>query len=193
VSARLNNGAPTAGAVKTEIDKLRDEFEARLKAKDEDLEKKTAAQQQQSVEQARRQVQAEAAGFWESTGKEFPLLEGLGTPAQIAAELARRVEAAYHATTKRDESGRILVGGEILPLQKVAELWEGELVAVAEKAAASEKYAGRFKPKDVGQPQGRTLSNDLTGTTPGQRQPPASDEERRARAVSAYLAAARKT
>lgn len=196
VSEKLNGGAPTASTVALEVDRLREEFDAKLKKelaqRDEKAKQAESAQQQRALEEARREVASDASRFWTAKQAEYPLMSGIGTPEQIAFELASRVEKHYLATIKRDEEGRVVADGEILPLQKVAELWEGALVKVVERAATSEKYAGKFQ-KSAAQPQSRTLSNDLTGTTPGPRTPPATLDEKRERAYAAYAAAARKT
>ncbi len=198
VSAKLNNGVPTADVLASEIAKVEEKFEAKFKAREEELAKQTAAQsaaqREAELNQARRQLTAEAAQVWKAKADEYPLVAGLGTPEAIAAELARRAEAHYNRTTKKDETGSILVDGEVPSLQKLAESWEGELVALAERAAAHAKYAGKFalksaapvSPNVVQQPR-RTLSNDLTGRTPA-RSAPANDSEKRERAIAAFEA-----
>ncbi len=199
MAEKANGGAPAADVVASELARLREEFDAKLAKRDEDAKKHSETQRNQGVEQARRQLTGDAAQLWQAKASEFPLVDGLGTPEQIASELASRVEKHYLRTTKRDDEGRILSDGEIVPLQKMAELWEAELVRLAERAAGHSKYAEKFAPKpavvapkDVGQPQRRTLSNDLTGSTPA-RSAPASEAERRARAIAAYEAKGRPT
>lgn len=194
INAKLNNGAPTADAVALKLAEVEEKFESKLKARDEAQTKALAEREAASVAESRREQLAVASEFWTNGSKDYPLVEGLGAPEQVAAEIARRREAHYEATMKRDESGRFLAHGQIIPLQKVAELWEAELVKLAERAAGHEKYAGKLAPKpavaapkDVGQPQRRTLSNDLTGSTQT-RSAPANDSERRARAIAAYEA-----
>lgn len=189
---KINGGAPTADVVASEMAKMEEKFEARLRERDEQAEKARADAELQSVAQSRREQESLASEFWGSVSKDFPLVEGLGTPEEVSKELARRREQHYDSTSKRDESGRLIVHGQILPLQKVVELWEGQLVKLAERAAGHEKYAEKFRPKpavaapkDVG--QRRTLSNDLTGSTPA-RSAPANDVERRARAIAAFEA-----
>lgn len=194
VTERVNGGAPTADVVASEIGKLREEmeakFEAREKARAEEHAATSQKQQAQSLADARQQLGREASQMFAAKSAEFPLVVDLGPPEAVAAELARRVEEHYWSTVKRGASGEILEDGEIIPLTKMAEQWESQLVAVAEKAAAAPKYADRFKPKSAGQPR-FTLTNDLTGSTSAKR-PPVNDDERRARAIAAYEANARK-
>lgn len=192
INAKINNGAPTSDAVALKLAEMEEKFESKLKERDEQQTKAQQEAQAASVEESRREQKQMASEFWATAGKDFPLVDGLGTPEQVAGEIARRREAHYNATMKQDENGRLVAHGQILPLQKVAELWEAELVKLAERAAGHEKYAGKFAPKvaapkDVGQPQRRTLSNDLTGSTPA-RSAPANDIERRERANAAYEA-----
>lgn len=190
VAEKINGGAPTADIVASELAKMEEKFEAKLAAKDAEQRKAQDAAQAQAVTQAERQLAAEGGQFFKSKSADFPLVADLGTPEQVGAELARRLKTHFHATTQRDESGQILMDGEILSLQKIAESWEGSLVALAKKAAAHAKYAEQFKPnaapKSAAQPvERRTLSNDLTGSTPS-REPPRSDAERRERALNAW-------
>lgn len=198
VAEKINGGAPTGDVVASEIAKLEEKFEARLKARDEEAAKATEAGRTQTLENSRRQLASAAAEMWSKAGGEFPLVESRGTPEQIAGEIARRVEAHYLGTTKRDEEGRVVLDGQILPLQKVAELWEAELVKLAEIATGHQKYASKFAPKSAvvaptsAAPKSveprRTLSNDLTGrSTPATRQP-TNDLERRERAIAAFEA-----
>jgi hypothetical protein len=189
---RVNGGAPTANTVALELAKMEERFEAKLKAKDEEFEKRQQSSQAQSVDVARRQLAHEGVSMWKAKSAKFPLVSDLGSPEDIGAELARRVEMHYLQTTQRDEAGNIIADGEVMPLTRVAESWENSLVAIAEKAAAHQMYAEKFKPKsqtvapkDEVQLTRRTLSNDLTGSTQSQK-PPMSDAERRERSVAAW-------
>lgn len=206
VAEKLNGGAPTADVVASEIAKLREEFEARLTAKDAERTKALEESAKQSASHARQQLRSDGMAFWKNSGKEFPALEGLGGEEEIGQMLAQRLEQHYNSTCKRDEDGRILADGEILSLKQVAEALEAQVLSLAEKAVHHAKYAERLGPKKaqpatpaVGGPsyaqssaQRRTLSNDMTASTTTTRAPPVSDEERRERAAAAYLQAARK-
>jgi hypothetical protein len=191
INAKLNGGAPSADVVALKLTEMEEKFEAKLSKRDEEAKAAQAEAVKTQVAEARREQVAFAAEFWASASKEFPLVDGLGTPEQVAAEIARRREAHYDATKKTDADGRFVAHGQILPLQKIAEMWEGQLVSLAQRAAGHAKYAGKFAapavvaPKHVDQ-QRRTLSNDLTGSTP--RSAPVSDSEKRARAIAAYEA-----
>jgi hypothetical protein len=194
VQTKLNGGVPTADVLASEVSRLEEKFEAKLKARDEEHAKSQQESTRAAVEQSRREQVSLAGEFWTSASKDFPMVDSLGTADQVAAEIARRREAHYDATSKRDEEGRLIAHGQVLGLQKVAELWEAQLVGLAERAAGHEKYAGKFvkqpavaAPKHVDQQQRRTLTNDLTGSTPA-RSAPANDIERRQRAIAAYEA-----
>lgn len=194
VQTKLNGGVPTADVLASEVARLEEKFEARLKSRDEELAKSQVESSRAAVEQSRREQVSLAGEFWTSSEAEYPLVAGLGTAEQIAPELARRRESHYDSTSKRDENGRLIAHGQVIPLQKVAELWEAQLVQLAERAAGHQKYADKFAPKSVvaapkhvDQQQRRTLTNDLTGSTPA-RSAPATDIERRQRAIAAYEA-----
>ncbi len=187
VQTKVNGGAPTAGVLADEIAKMEEKFEAKLKARDEESAKQSEAQKAQGLVDARRQVANMAGQFWTAKGSEFPLIEALGTSEQIAQALADRVESHYLSTVKRDESGRIVVDGEVLPVQTIAAQWHSHLAKAHEKYAELQKKVA--PPSIHDQPSRSTLSNELTGTTPGPRQPATSIEEKRARAEAAYLAA----
>lgn len=191
VKTKLNGGVPTADVLASEIAKVEERVEAKWKAREEELAKTQAAARDQSIAAARRGLQSEAATFWKTAATEFPVLEGLGDAARVASLLAERIEVNYNSTIERDEEGQIVRDGQILTLKQAAEALENQILALSERAVAAPKYAERFKPKvtpNVEQPS-RTLSNALTGSTPGQRPPPANSEEKRARATAAYLAA----
>ena len=197
VNEKINGGAPTADIVQAELAKMREEFDAARKADKEAIEKERQEANSAALHDARRQVVAESSRFWTAKGSEYPLIDGLGTPQQIGGELAARIERAYMASIEKDENGRVVVDGTAPSVHKIAEDWEGELVKLAERAASHAKYAARFGKvapplKSEAQPQRRTLSNDLTTSTPGQRPPPANQDEKRARAEAAYLAARKK-
>ncbi len=192
ISAKLNNGVPNANVLADEIARVEERVEAKWKARDEKAAADAAERSKSELAGARRQVVAEATVMWKATGADYPLISEGRAPEDIAKQLQERMENHYFKTIQRDEEGRVLIDGQMLPLQKVAELWEGELVALAEVAAKHPKYAAKFQPQAVkvapqnveSQPR-RTLSNDLTGRTPA-RSAPANDFEKRARAIAAY-------
>ncbi len=204
VSAKLNNGVPTADVLASEIAKVEEKLEQKLAAKEAEREKQASEHRAQAAQHARRQLHAEAGQFWEQSGKDFPVVETLGDARQVADILAKRIEATYHRTTQRDEQGNVVRDGQIISLKQAAEALENELISIAEKAVGHEKYREKFKGPLTPAPgsggngtpklqrtenqQRRTLSNDLTGSTPG-RTPPATDEERRERALAAINAA----
>lgn len=193
IAAKLNGGVPTAGVLADEIAKVEERVEAKWKARDEEAKQAADAQRQQSQANARRELQSEAAQFWKASATDFPVLEGLGDAGRVSALLAERIESHYHSTVERDEAGQLVRNGQILSMKQAAEALETQILGLAEKAVAAPKYADRFKPKvavapavrpHAEQPR-RTLSNDLTGSTPA-RSAPANESEKRARAIAAF-------
>lgn len=200
VELRLGGGAPTADTVAAELAKIEERVEKKFQDRDAEREKASAAASKTQLEGARRQLLSEAAEFWTTNEKEYPIFKRLGDGPRISAMLAQRIEAEYNRSERRDpDTGALLMAGRILTHKEAADLLESDLLAIAEEAAAHDKYRTKLTaklappkqpPPAPGGPnqQRRTLSNDLTGTTPG-RTPPVSDAERRERAIAARNAA----
>lgn len=206
------NGVPPAQLIEAEMAKMREEFEAKLKFRDEEGTKSLQAQQQQALEQARANIRLEAEDFYAASGAEYPILERLGDKAAVARAIAQRIEHEFHSTSKRDESGALLRQGRVLTAKEAAELIEGEMLAVAEAAMKAEKYKSRFAPKppdltpekksetlklkqqpssqqqSSGQQPRKSLSNEITGSTKDEAPTRLTPDERRRRALAAYAA-----
>lgn len=206
------NGVPPAQLVEAELSKLRDEFEAKLRARDEEGSKSLRAQQEQALEQARANIRLEAEDFYEAQGKEYPILERLGDKAAVARAIAQRIESEFHASARRDASGSVIRQGKVMTSKEAAEAIEGEMLAVAEAALKAEKYKSRFAPKPPdlssakqaatvgasqqqsrqqqvnGQQPRKTLSNDITGSTKDETSHRLTPQERRQAALDAYNA-----
>ena len=207
------NGVPPADLIQSEMSRMRDEFEAKLKARDDESTSRLQAQQQQALEQARANIRMEAEEFYAASGAEYPILERLGGKEAVARAIAQRIEHEFHATAKRDEYMRIVKQGRVLTTKEAAELIEGEMLAVAEAAMKAEKYKSRFAPKppdltaekkseslklkqqptsqqpqSSGQQPRKSLSNDITGSTKDDAPTRLTPEERRQRALAAFAA-----
>lgn len=200
------SGTPPANLVAAEMQRLRDELEAKETARAEEAKKNQAAQQQQGVEQARRQLRGEASDFLKASGQEYPALEAIGDASAIAGALSHRIELEYNRSEQRDESGQVTRDGRVLTMREAAELIEADILALAERVAGGAKYQEKLRAKlspaptkspaaPLGGPvvqrtetNRKTLSNDLTGSTPG-RAPPTTEADRRARALAAFEAA----
>jgi len=207
------NGVPPADLIQSEIARMRDEFEAKLKARDEESSRSLQAQQQQALDQARANIRMEAEEFYSASGAEYPILERLGDKAAVARTIAQRIEHEFHATAKRDENGAVVRQGRVLTAKEVAELIESEMLGVAEYATKVEKYKSRFAPKppdltsekkseslklkqqptsqqpqSSGQQPRKSLSNDITGSTRDDAPARLTPEERRQRALAAFAA-----
>ncbi len=209
--AKINGGAPTADTVALSLEQMEEKIEAKYAAKDAERAKAAEVAQTQQVEQARRQLVAEAADFWKTGEKDYPVFKKLGDASAIANTLSQRIEAEYHRTTQRDESGTVLRDGRVLTVKEAADGLEQEILALVEEAASHEKYQPKLReklqpakasgsvvrpsqqpssPQQQAQPEQqprKTLSNDLTGSTQT-RSPPMTREERLARAAAAYNA-----
>lgn len=204
VESRIN-GVPPAQLLADEIAKVEEKFEKKFAERDEARTKVEAENQKKASDSARRQLNLEALDFLKAKTKDYPIFAGLGGEPQVAQLLAQRIEAEYYRTEKRDEATKeLLAPGRVLSVKEAADGLEAELLAMVEKAAGSEKYQAKLREKLQPQKQvamvaskstsqrpetqqRRTLSNELTGSTPG-RQPPISNEERRKRAIDAYNA-----
>lgn len=186
------NGVPPADLIAAELSKMRVEFEARLAERDEAANRATTEAKQRSVEEARQQVASECAEYFEASKAEYPLLETYGDAKALGAALGRHIEAEFQRT------------GKLMSAKEAADKLEASEAARLEKAAAHEKYKTRLQeklkpatipsaasgaPRRTEAAERRTLSNNLTASTPG-RAPPASPEERLKRATEAYEAAA---
>lgn len=195
---RLNlaavNGVPPADLIAAEMSKMRDDFEAKFRERDEAAIKSTQEASQRAYQESRSAVRTDCDDFYGANVAEYPLLETYGPPEHVGAILASFVEQQF-ATTKK-----------LLSAKEAADKLESIEAERLEKAAAHEKYRQRLQDKMkpaslaiAGGAQGvpgaprhiaerRTLSNNLTASTPG-RAPPVSDEERERRAIEAWNAA----
>jgi hypothetical protein len=206
VEAKLSGVSP-ANLMAGEIQKLREEMTEKLSAKDKAIERSQHESQTRAVDQARRQLSAEASSFYESNMNEYPIFAKFGDAKSIANTLAQRIEAEYHRSTQLDpETHEVLRDGRVMTVKEAADALENELVALAEEAASHEKYRGKLTAKltppktpatvpsksqqplsEVAQKpqQRRTLSNQITGST---QEPKAklSLNERRAKALAAF-------
>lgn len=200
--ARINGVAP-ADLVAEAIENVRSEVEQKFAEKEKAAAAEREAQHQAAIQQTRRTLAANAHAFVTANAKDYPIFEG-EPPEKIAALLAQRIETEYNSQWSKNQA----TGATTIPLsiKQAADLVEQEMLAIAEKAAAHEKYrpklTERMKPPVPAAPVGaksqqvptqqrRTLSNDVTGSTPG-RAAPVSEEDRRQRAIAAFNAARNK-
>ncbi len=203
---KANGGAPTADTVAYEVERVREEFSKKF---EEHTKSQQEAQQRAQEEQVQASLRAfgdEAVSFAKANLKDYPIFERLGGEEQVGAAIVARIRAEHDRSLKRDEEGRVISKGKVLTMKEAADAIEADLIAIAESAVGHDKYKPRltekFKPVStvprgteapVGGPrlgrteERRTLSNDLTGATPG-RQPPRTDAERRERALAVYNA-----
>ncbi len=195
VEAKVN-GVPPAQLVADEIAKVEERVTKRFEDRDAEAKKTASESARQADQAARQQLHAEGLSFLEASGKDYPIFKKLGDGPRVASILAHRIESEYKRTERRDSAtGQLLQPGRILTTKEAADLLESEVLALVEEAAAHEKYQPKLReklqpskqppPAPGGQnQQRRTLSNDLTGSTPG-RTPAVTDAERRERAINA--------
>lgn len=195
VEERVNGGAPPAALVATSIEALREEFQAKLDAKDKELEQRTATAKQADEQRVEQEWRGDMANFAKSKLDEYPVLKAVGDERVIGSLVADKIKSEFERTQK------------MLSPQEALDSVEAQALAIVDAAAGAEKYKSRLteklKPATVPasslnglrrteQPaERRTLSNDLTASTPG-RVPPRNDDERRARAIAAAEAATRR-
>lgn len=208
------NGTMPADMIAEQIERMRGEVEAKFTAQEQARKDAAVNEAKANSERARRQLTSEAREFYKGALKDYPIFAKFGDEATVAATLAQRIEAEFHRTTQRDpETGETLRLGKVMTVREAADLIEGELLGIAEEAAAHEKYRPKIsarlqpvkeaatvpaqqtqQPKDsqnAERQQRRTLSNQLTGSTQEQK-PSLTPAERRARAVAAFNTAAAK-
>lgn len=194
---KLNGNAPTAATIAETIDGLEEKLEKKYIAREEERKQKEQAERKEAAEREIKQAEQSAfhiaAAFWKDNGKEYPALQG--TPEYIAANIAQAIRVHYEDTIQWNENKTaILRDGELWDPKEVAERWEASVLSHHAEIAKTAKYAEKLKSpvsvpgsQDVAQKVSRTLTNDLTGTTPGPKTKAASDEERRERANAAFL------
>jgi hypothetical protein len=146
VEARIS-GAPPADVIADELARMEEKVEKKFADRDAARAKAEAEAQQQGQTAARRQLTAEASDFYEAKGAEYPILETLGNAENVAAHIAQRIEQEYHRTTVRDASGALLRDANVLTSQEAADLIEKDLLAIADRAAGHDKYAGKLRER----------------------------------------------
>lgn len=206
-----NGGAPTAAGAAMMAEQAAKDAVDQLRA--EQAEKDRVAQDAQKQAEAtdRQQASAEGAMYFENVGiKDFPLLKALGDKTKVGnvllAQFTPAEMARYRQAMAVDD-----VDARVAMMKTVAARLESTMYQVAELAAADEKYAPKLREKltpaqkaannspvvagkppqqsqqEQTQPQGRrSLSNDMTGSTPPNAPEVLSDDERMKRAIAKY-------
>lgn len=195
ISLKLNGGAPTAGTVTAAVEAVTEKFEKRLADEREAMLRQQRESEDARVAEELKHYTSQAAEFAKLNAKEYPLvMRNFGGNEQaVANSVMAYIRSEFDKTQKSPT------------FKEALEKFEEHYVGIAEAAAGVDKYkeklTGKLKPANTspvgGVPQGgsrsgserRTVSNDLTATTPGQRRQPTNDDERRERAFAAYEAA----
>ena len=200
--AKVNGVAP-AQLVKAEMDKIREENDAKWKARDDAEAAAREAAKTQGQQEARRSIFADSAAFYRATGKEFPILAELGGEVEVARTIAQRIESEFYRTTEKDADGNVTREGKVLTPAEAAELIETDVLKWVKAANGHEKYKAKLTPPAQAatvppskQQQGqqlqttqvrRSLTNQITGSTSTVK-PPESAKDRRERVIAAYEA-----
>lgn len=219
MEVQANGGAPTADSIAFELEQREAAFDKKLAAHDEALRKAQSEAAAKQTQNEIRQIQSDIAAYGKANAADFPLLMDRvgGDEKKFAGAIFQTIKNTYDSTSKRDpETGELLEHGRTMSYKEAAESIENELYAIAEKAHTFEKYTPKLReklqpPKPSGtvspsvksvavssagavgqQPQRRTLSNDLTGSTPSDTPKYRTNAERLAAAVAKYDATARR-
>lgn len=217
MAVKANGGAPTADSIAFEMEQreqaLRKEFDEREQKQNA---ARSEAEQKANVAQLRA-FNSRALDFAKESAKDYPIFDQFKSNERIAGAIVARIREVHDATVQRDsETGEYLGPGRMLTFKEAAEAIETDLIAIANSAAAHEKYQQKLREKltpaklpannspvvkstavpgssstSQQQPR-RTLSNDLTGSTPGEPPKHRSEEERIKAALAAYEANRRK-
>lgn len=187
------NGVPPAQLVAAEIQKVREEFKQVLEKQKEQARADATASEQRELEESRATVSRNCTSFYEKSAADYPVFKKLGNVSQVGSMLGQRIEREFM------QSGRMMTEKE------AADGLENELLSLLEEAVTADKYKPRLqeklKPATVSTSSGsqgvpsstrRTLSNNLTGSTPG-KAPPRTEAERLQRANEVFEAARRKS
>jgi hypothetical protein len=207
-----NGGAPTAASVADAIEQAERRAEEKFKQQQAEQQKQAEESERQAFETDVQTARSEAALLFEHKGADYPLLAEFGDKEAVGRALANNLTRAeldrYRAALKvGDTEARIGI------MRAVAERVEARAFALAEKAFGTEKYAPKLREKltpaqkpgnpspvvKSSQPQSqqspssqslsqgrRSLSNDLTGSTPPDAPTSLTDDERMRRALAKY-------
>lgn len=210
VSAKINGGVPTADVMADEIQKAEERGLNGAKALLEERDKKDAEAKTQAEAADKDRLLKDATFTAEHLSAEHPALSAFGGHAQVGQLLVNQFNpqmlARYRSALSMGD-----VDTCAAMLKNSANALEANIVGLAEKVAASPKYADKLralltpaKPgatvppvvkasqsvsqgNPVSQPR-RTLTNDLTGSTPPDAPKYRTDAQRQAAALAAYEA-----
>lgn len=213
-AVQVNGGAPTADSVAFELEQ-RDAAMEKKFADREAAQKEAQANAQREAETSDRNVLgAETTEFYKAVASEYAL-DGLGDERTVAGILANSITGSALARYRQalqlgDADARVSI------LRKAAEGLESTIAALSSKVASHSKYADKFREQltpakpaatvppvkssqvsqqvpQLSQPARRTLTTDLTGTTPSESSKYRSDDERLKAALARYAENASKT
>lgn len=198
------HGVPPADLIMAELSKFNEKMDERFAALEAKSKEGQTAAQQQAITEARGELNYRCSDFMEQSGKDYPVFESLKAlggstdDVDVARILAQRIETEFNRPVKPGEKPR-----KLLTPKEAADLLEGELLQIVDKAATADKYKSRLqekmKPASVaasgrngGAPQGstgRTLNNALTASTPSGKPTHRTEKERLEAATAAFNAA----
>lgn len=208
-----NGGAPTAESVAAEMDRREEQLRKEFADKEAAAEQSRQDAAREAENNDKQRIFGDAAAAIDALPDEYPIFSQLGDKERaaqvIAAQLTHAEFARYRSALHSqdvDACAKIMRGA--------MDRLETQMISIAEKAAEHKKYqerlsarltpsktAGTVPPvvksqsqtsqpsqsqQSQSQPGRRTLSNDLTGSTPGDASKYRTDEERRAAALARY-------
>ncbi len=205
-----NGGAPTAESVALEIERAEERAVQRLEARDAAAKKAQQEATQKAEIDDRNLMRGDAAVAYEALADEYPVFAELGDKSRVGQIVVSQMDSLtfnrYRAALRSSDTETCAT-----LMRSALDKLEGQMLAIAERAAGHDKYRAKLSekltpPKTPGntspvvksqphasqqtqQPsqQGRrTLSNDLTGSTPGDAPKYRTDGERKAAALAKY-------
>jgi hypothetical protein len=188
---RVNGGAPTAQTLASELDARDERILQKIEERERTARESAEKEKNDSLTSARQLVEQDATDFLDTSWDEFPVFKTYGKPG-VAKAIAQYIEGEFTKSGKMltaKDAAEAIEKAEISRLQEVAKIEKYKsALTPSEKAAQTVPVANGSTPlsrtKSV---SGRTLSNDLTASTPG-RTPARTDDERRERAIAAIQA-----
>lgn len=218
MAEEVNGGVPSRESVAYELEQRDRSWEEKLAAREAEQRKAQEDATQRSLQAQIKAFRAELTEEAKTKAGDYPIFGQFKTPDALGDTLMRYIQNEVDRTTQKDsETGEIVRHGRVMSFKEAAEALESDMLAIADNAFGHEKYAPKFRERlqpqkpsgtvpnvakssqsvsqgsqSVSQPR-KTLSNDLTGSTPSDAPRYRSEEQRRQDALARYAEAARKS
>ncbi len=181
VEHRISGGTMTADEVMAVVERGKSDVRSEFTREQEEAKAATEKRAKEQMESARAELTQDATAFLETSWADYPIFEEHPREA-VAQAIVRYQEQEWKKT------------GKVITAKEASDGLEAIEIARAERMAGIPKYASKLteklKPVTVApvggsrgtpgstQSERRTLSNDLTATTPQAKRTARSDEER---------------